>query len=190
MSRIVKILSVCAAVVICLAIPVSAIWSKTVFSVNVEQKEKSMDVSVATDTFEGVGGLDFSICYNSDYLELDENSIKFKIEDGYMAVKDNEIRLLWDTIQEVKLPEVLATVSFNKLSEEATSNDVWITINEYYDNTIELKDLDYKIKTVEAGDTGSIAAWIIIPVAVILIAAAGYYFIGIKGYFRPMKGKH
>lgn len=195
LNKLIRILSLAAAFVLCLGVPASADNPETVFSYNFADKGDKADISVTTDTFTGVGGIDIVISYNTSSWELIENSAKCGIKSGDIAVANGNIHIIWETTDEVELPEVLTSASFKKLRDSAIAEDISIAVNEYYDNSTSLVDLPYQIalNNVDKVEKAKshFPVWIVVLiVCLIALAVAGYYFIGIKGYFRPMNAKH
>ena len=195
MNKFIKVLSIAAAMVLCLVITVFADNGQTVFSFNFADNGDKADISLTTDTFTGVGGIDIQINYDTNSLELIESSAKCGIKNGDIAVNKGSIRIIWETTDEVELPEVFASATFKKLNESAEVSNITVVVNEYYDNSTSLIDLPYQISFQNAEKVekakSQFPVWIIVLIVCLLaLAVAGYYFIVIKGYFRPANAKH
>ena len=72
------------------------------------------------------------------------------------------------------------TASFKKLNENAAVDDINITVNDYYDNTVEMNDIPYDINYSMSDNVRKISSvsipLIIIAVIIVLLAGAMLFF--------------
>lgn len=177
-----------------LTFSVSAESTQTLFTVKFTNVANStVDISVNTDTVSGVGGMDIDLYFDNSMWELVENSAKCGIKKSGISVTDGRVKILWETVENVKLPEKLITASFKKRDKTADISDIQLVVNEYYDNTVSLNDIAYQVsyeqtEKVVAVKTVNKSAVIAITVIVIVLlgGAAAYYFL----LFRKKSSKH
>lgn len=177
-SKILKLLSGIIAVMI-FALNVSA--SGTVFSVLYsDPAKKEVNISVSTDTVKEIGGIDISVSYNSSDWELVKNSEKCGLKKGMITAQKGYVRVLWDTTEKTEISDVILTASFKKLNENAAVDDINITVNDYYDNTVEMNDIPYDINYSMSDNVRKISSvsipLIIIAVIIVLLAGAILFF--------------
>ena len=186
-SKILKLLSGIIAVMI-FALNVSA--SGTVFSVLYsDPAKKEVNISVSTDTVKEIGGIDISVSYNSSDWELVKNSEKCGLKKGMITAQKGYVRVLWDTTEKTEISDVILTASFKKLNENAAVDDINITVNDYYDNTVEMNDIPYDINYSMSDNVRKISSvsipLIIIAVIIVLLAGAILFFM--KKYMISFK---
>ena len=161
------------------ALNVSA--SGTVFSVLYsDPSKKEVNISVSTDTVKEIGGIDISVSYNSSDWELVKNSEKCGLKKGMITAQKGYVRVLWDTTEKTEISDVILTASFKKLNENAAVDDINITVNDYYDNTVEMNDIPYDINYSMSDNVRKISSvsipLIIIAVIIVLLVGAMLFF--------------
>lgn len=177
-----------------LTFSVSAESTQTLFTVKFTNVANStVDISVNTDTVSGVGGMDIALYFDNSMWELVKNSAKCGIKKSDILVTDGSARIIWDTVENAKLPEKLITASFKKRDKTADISDIQLVVNDYYDNTVSMNDIAYQVsyeqtEKVVAVKTVNKSAVIAITVIVIVLlgGAAAYYFL----VFRKKSSKH
>ncbi len=177
-----------------LTFSVSAESAQTLFTVKFTDVAKStVDISVNTDTVSGVGGMDIALYFDNSMWELVKKSAKCGIKKSEVSVTDGSARIIWDTVDNAELPEKLITASFKKRDKTADISDIQLVVNDYYDNTVSLNDIAYRVsyeqtEKVVAVKTVNKSAVIAITVIVIVLlgGSAAYYFL----VFRKKGSKH
>lgn len=177
-----------------LTFSVSAESAQTLFTVKFTYvAESTVDISVNTDTVSGVGGIDIALYFDSSKWELVKNSAKCAIKKSDISVTDGSAKILWETVENVELPEKLLTASFKKKDKSANISDIQFVVNEYYDNTVSLNDIAYQVsyeqtEKVVAVKTVNKSAVIAVTVIVIVLlgGAAAYYIL----VYKKKNSKH
>lgn len=178
-NKIFKGLTVFVFTVMIFALNVSA--SGTVFSVLYsDPSKKEVNISVSTDTVKEIGGIDISVSYNSSDWELVKNSEKCGLKKGMITAQKGYVRVLWDTTEKTEISDVIMTASFKKLNENAAVDDIKVTVNDYYDNTVEMNDIPYDINYSMSDNVRKISnisiPLIIIAVIIVLLVGAMLFF--------------
>lgn len=178
-NKIFKGLTALVFTVMIFALNVSA--SGTVFSVLYsDPSKKEVNISVSTDTVKEIGGIDISVSYNSSDWELVKNSEKCGLKKGMITAQKGYVRVLWDTTEKTEISDVIMTASFKKLNENAAVDDIKVTVNDYYDNTVEMNDIPYDINYSMSDNVRKISnisiPLIIIAVIIVLLAGAMLFF--------------
>lgn len=178
-NKIFKGLTVLVFTVMIFALNVSA--SGTVFSVLYsDPSKKEVNISVSTDTVKEIGGIDISVSYNSSDWELVKNSEKCGLKKGMITAQKGYVRVLWDTTEKTEISDVIMTASFKKLNENAAVDDIKVTVNDYYDNTVEMNDIPYDINYSMSDNVRKISnisiPLIIIAVIIVLLVGAMLFF--------------
>ena len=178
-NKMLKLMSGIIIAVTVFALNVSA--SGTVFSVLYsDPAKKEVNISVSTDTVKEIGGIDISVSYNSSDWELVKNSEKCGLKKGMITAQKGYVRVLWDTTEKTEISDVILTASFKKLNENAAVDDINITVNDYYDNTVEMNDIPYDINYSMSDNVRKISSvsipLIIIAVIIVLLAGAMLFF--------------
>ena len=191
-NKIFKGLTVFVFTVMIFALNVSA--SGTVFSVLYsDPSKKEVNISVSTDTVKEIGGIDISVSYNSSDWELVKNSEKCGLKKGMITAQKGYVRVLWDTTEKTEISDVIMTASFKKLNENAAVDDIKVTVNDYYDNTVEMNDIPYDINYSMSDNVRKISN-ISIPliiIAVIIVLLVGAMLFCMKKYkisFKDLVG--
>ena len=109
----------------------------THFVMNYSQKGEKISVNVQTDCVTGVGGMDFMLAFNNEAFEVVESSVRCSLPSSELVVKEDVIRVLWDTTEKETLPDILISADFISKNEVAVENGMYFTINDYYDNSLE-----------------------------------------------------
>lgn len=191
-NKILKLMSGIIILVTVFALNVSA--SGTVFSVLYsDPTKKEVNISVSTDTVKEIGGIDISVSYNSSDWELVKNSEKCGLKKGMITAQKGYVRVLWDTTEKTEISDVILTASFKKLNENAAVDDINITVNDYYDNTVEMNDIPYDINYSMSDNVRKISSVSIplIVIAVIIVLLAGAMLFFMKKYkisFKDLAG--
>ena len=196
-NKIFKGLTVFVFTVMIFALNVSA--SGTVFSVLYsDPSKKEVNISVSTDTVKEIGGIDISVSYNSSDWELVKNSEKCGLKKGMITAQKGYVRVLWDTTEKTEISDVIMTASFKKLNENAAVDDIKVTVNDYYDNTVEMNDIPYDINYSMSDNVRKISnisiPLIIIAVIIVLLVGAMLFFmkkykISFKDLVGAIKGE-
>ena len=178
-NKIFKGLTALVFTVMIFALNVSA--SGTVFSVLYsDPSKKEVNISVSTDTVKEIGGIDISVSYNSSDWELVKNSEKCGLKKGMITAQKGYVRVLWDTTEKTEISDVIMTASFKKLNENAAVDDIKVTVNDYYDNTVEMNDIPYDINYSMSDNVRKISNMsiplIIIAVIIVLLVGAMLFF--------------
>ena len=178
-NKIFKGLTALVFTVMIFALNVSA--SGTVFSVLYsDPSKKEVNISVSTDTVKEIGGIDISVSYNSSDWELVKNSEKCGLKKGMITAQKGYVRVLWDTTEKTEISDVIMTASFKKLNENAAVDDIKVTVNDYYDNTVEMNDIPYDINYSMSDNVRKISnisiPLIIIAVIIVLLVGAMLFF--------------
>lgn len=178
-NKIFKGLTAIVFTVMIFALNVSA--SGTVFSVLYsDPSKKEVNISVSTDTVKEIGGIDISVSYNSSDWELVKNSEKCGLKKGMITAQKGYVRVLWDTTEKTEISDVIMTASFKKLNENAAVDDIKVTVNDYYDNTVEMNDIPYDINYSMSDNVRKISnisiPLIIIAVIIVLLVGAMLFF--------------
>lgn len=178
-NKIFKGLTAFVFTVMIFALNISA--SGTVFSVLYsDPSKKEVNISVSTDTVKGIGGIDISVSYNSSDWELVKNSEKCGLKKGMITAQKGYVRVLWDTTEKTEISDVIMTASFKKLNENAAVDDIKVTVNDYYDNTVEMNDIPYDINYSMSDNVRKISnisiPLIIIAVIIVLLVGAMLFF--------------
>lgn len=178
-NKIFKGLTAIIFTVMIFALNVSA--SGTVFSVLYsDPSKKEVNISVSTDTVKEIGGIDISVSYNSSDWELVKNSEKCGLKKGMITAQKGYVRVLWDTTEKTEISDVIMTASFKKLNENAAVDDIKVTVNDYYDNTVEMNDIPYDINYSLSDNVRKISnisiPLIIIAVIIVLLVGAMLFF--------------
>lgn len=178
-NKIFKGLTALVFTVMIFALNVSA--SGTVFSVLYsDPSKKEVNISVSTDTVMEIGGIDISVSYNSSDWELVKNSEKCGLKKGMITAQKGYVRVLWDTTEKTEISDVIMTASFKKLNENAAVDDIKVTVNDYYDNTVEMNDIPYDINYSMSDNVRKISnisiPLIIIAVIIVLLVGAMLFF--------------
>lgn len=178
-NKIFKGLTALVFTVMIFALNVSA--SGTVFSVLYsDPSKKEVNISVSTDTVKEIGGIDISVSYNSSDWELVKNSEKCGLKKGMITAQKGYVRILWDTTEKTEISDVIMTASFKKLNENAAVDDIKVTVNDYYDNTVEMNDIPYDINYSMSDNVRKISnisiPLIIIAVIIVLLVGAMLFF--------------
>lgn len=169
---------------LCFIITVSA-DSATVFSVNCADADKeTFFVNVETDTISGVGGIDFTLNYDSSFIKVKKSSVKCSLPRSEVVINEGSIRVLWDTTEKVNLSQVLLSAEFENEGLRDASQSFNLSFNDYYDNTLELNDIPYtvsyfsadEIQKVNANPWGTVFKVLGVIIGAIVIMAVGYYF--------------
>ena len=169
---------------LCFIITVSA-DSATVFSVNCADTDKeTFFVNVETDTISGVGGIDFTLNYDSSFIKVKKSSVKCSLPRSEVVVNEGSIRVLWDTTEMVNLSQVLISAEFENEGLRDASQSFNLSFNDYYDNTLELNDIPYTVSYFSADEIQKVKAnpWCTVfkvlgvIIGAIVIMAVGYYF--------------
>lgn len=191
-NKIFKGLTAIVFTVMIFALNVSA--SGTVFSVLYsDPSKKEVNISVSTDTVKEIGGIDISVSYNSSDWELVKNSEKCGLKKGMITAQKGYVRVLWDTTEKTEISDVIMTASFKKLNENAAVDDIKVTVNDYYDNTVEMNDIPYDINYSMSDNVRKISN-ISIPliiIAVIIVLLVGVMLFFMKKYkisFKDLVG--
>ena len=130
---------------LCFIITVSA-DSATVFSVNCADADKeTFFVNVETDTISGVGGIDFTLNYDSSFIKVKKSSVKCSLPRSEVVINEGSIRVLWDTTEKVNLSQVLLSAEFENEGLRDASQSFNLSFNDYYDNTLEMNDNPYTV---------------------------------------------
>lgn len=199
--KINKLLKSCVLLFIAVIIALSGVTASAenymgaTFKFNYAKRNNSYDISIESNKQNGVAGLDYSILYDASKWRLIKGSYKCSIDGSDTAMEDGVIHTIWETAKSQELPEVLATVSFKKIANDADISQIVLSVNEYYDDGIPPKDLDFQVEYTEKDKINLLSGtfnWgvFIAILALAVIGGAGYYFVGVKGYFRPEKSKH
>lgn len=178
-NKIFKGLTALVFTVMIFALNVSA--SGTVFSVLYsDPSKKEVNISVSTDNVKEIGGIDISVSYNSSDWELVKNSEKCGLKKGMITAQKGYVRVLWDTTEKTEISDVIMTASFKKLNENAAVDDIKVTVNDYYDNTVEMNDIPYDINYSMSDNVRKISnisiPLIIIAVIIVLLVGAMLFF--------------
>lgn len=178
-NKIFKGLTAIVFTVMIFALNVSAFG--TVFSVLYsDPSKKEVNISVSTDTVKEIGGIDISVSYNSSDWELVKNSEKCGLKKGMITAQKGYVRVLWDTTEKTEISDVIMTASFKKLNENAAVDDIKVTVNDYYDNTVEMNDIPYDINYSMSDNVRKISnisiPLIIIAVIIVLLVGAMLFF--------------
>lgn len=155
----------------------------THFVMNYSQKGEKISVNVQTDCVTGVGGMDFMLAFNNEAFEVVESSVRCSLPSSELVVKEDVIRVLWDTTEEETLPDILISADFISKNEVAVENGMYFTINDYYDNSLELNDLPYEVSYVSADNVAKaklvglpvFVTVLLVLIAVIVVSAGVYY---------------
>ena len=108
------------------------------------------------------------------------------------------MRVLWDTTEKTEISDVIMTASFKKLNENAAVDDIKVTVNDYYDNTVEMNDIPYDINYSMSDNVRKISnisiPLIIIAVIIVLLVGAMLFFmkkykISFKDLVGAIKGE-
>lgn len=191
-NKIFKGLTALVFTVMIFALNVSA--SGTVFSVLYsDPSKKEVNISVSTDTVKEIGGIDISVSYNSSDWELVKNSEKCGLKKGMITAQKGYVRVLWDTTEKTEISDVIMTASFKKLNENAAVDDIKVTVNDYYDNTVEMNDIPYDINyslsdNVRKISNMSIPLIIIAVIIVLLVGAMLFFMKKYKISFKDLVG--
>lgn len=191
-NKIFKGLTALVFTVMIFALNVSA--SGTVFSVLYsDPSKKEVNISVSTDTVKEIGGIDISVSYNSSDWELVKNSEKCGLKKGMITAQKGYVRVLWDTTEKTEISDVIMTASFKKLNENAAVDDIKVTVNDYYDNTVEMNDIPYDINyslsdNVRKISNISIPLIIIAVIIVLLVGAMLFFMKKYKMSFKDLVG--
>ncbi len=159
---------------------------RTMLTVGYFMDGKELSLEVKTNQTSGVGGLDIQIEYDPAAWELVSGSAKSQLKDGDLSVAAGKVRVMWFTITGEELSETLLKLSLKKVKEDAAAEEITLTVNDYYDQTLEMADIPYEIQYTE--DTALKPAgkvwllWLLVPVA-----AVGGCFVYIKRKKTPAK---
>ena len=169
---------------LCFIITASA-DSVTAFSVNfADSDEETFFVNIETDTVSGVGGIDFTLSYDSSIVTVKKNSVKCSLPNGEVFVNEGAIRVLWDTTENVDISKVLLSAEFEKKGPQDASQCFELFLNDYYDNSLELNDIPYMVSYFSADEVEKVksnpwtAVFTVLGVIIgaVVIMAVGYYF--------------
>ncbi len=122
----------------------------THFVMNYSQREEKISVNVETDCVTGVGGMDFILFFDKEAFELDEGSVRCSLSSCELVVKEDTIRVLWDTTEKETLPDILISADFRSKNGASVEGGIYFSINDYYDNTLQLNDLPYEVSYASA----------------------------------------
>lgn len=155
----------------------------THFVMNYSQKGEKVSVNIQTDCVTGVGGMDFMLAFDNEAFEVDESSVRCSLSSCELVVKEDNIRVLWDTTEKETLPDILISADFISKSGADVASGMYFSINDYYDNSLELNDLPYEVSYVSADKveraklTGLpvFVTVLLVIMAVIVICATVYY---------------
>ncbi|MBP3627268.1 MAG: hypothetical protein J6J39_04400 [Clostridia bacterium] len=169
---------------LCFIITVSA-DSATVFSVNCADADKeTFFVNIETDTISGVGGIDFTLNYDSSFIKVKKSSVKCSLPRSEVIVNEGSIRVLWDTTEKVNISQVLLSAEFENEGLRDASQSFNLSFNDYYDNTLELNDIPYtvtyfatdEVQKVKVNPWGTVFKVLGMIIGAVVIMAVGYYF--------------
>lgn len=194
-NKLLKIISVCAALMIALSTFVFADCG-TIFTVNYTDPDKdTVNISVSPDQKDGAGGLHLIATYDTSKWNLKSGSEKCGLKKGEVSASDGTVQLLWDTTDDYKMPDVIMSASFKKVSKSAEISDITFSVNDYYDNTVQMNDIPYQIEYKQTKDAKTarkpfnpVPAIIITLVVLALVGTFGYFYY--KIYIAPKSSKH
>ncbi|MBQ9965598.1 MAG: hypothetical protein IJP22_02600 [Clostridia bacterium] len=157
----------------------------THFVMNYAQNGEKISVNVQTDCVTGVGGMDFALNFDNEAFELDEGSVRCSLPSCEMVIKENMIRVLWDTTEKETLPNILISADFISKDETSVESGMYFSINDYYDNSLELNDLPYEVSYLSADSVERaklsglpiVVTVLLVIIAVIVVSAAAYWFL-------------
>lgn len=194
-NKPIKIISAVAAFVIALSATVFADGG-TAFTVNYTDPEKdTVNISVGTDKKDGTGGLHLIVTYDKSKWQLKSGSEKCGLKNGEVSASDGAVQLLWDTTDNYTLPDVIMSASFKKVSKSAEIGDIILSVNDYYDNTVQMNDIPYQIeykqtKAAKAARKPFNAVPVIIITVIVLVLAGTFGYFYYKIYIAPKHSKH
>ena len=117
---------------------------------------------------------------------------------GMITAQKGYVRVLWDTTEKTEISDVIMTASFKKLNENAAVDDIKVTVNDYYDNTVDMNDIPYDINYSMSDNVRKISnisiPLIIIAVIIVLLVGAMLFFmkkykISFKDLVGAIKGE-
>lgn len=194
-NKLLKIISAVAASVIAVSASVFADGG-TVFTVNYTDPDKdTVNISVSADKKDGAGGLHLIATYDTSKWQLKSGSEKCGLKKGEISASDGAVQLLWDTTDDYTMPDVIMSVSFKKVNKSAEIGDITFSVNDYYDNTVQMNDIPYQIeykqtKAAKAARKPFNAVPVIIITVIVLILAGTFGYFYYKIYIAPKKSKH
>ncbi len=163
----------------------------TNFSVCYGQGSKKLAMEITTDKVSQVGGLDIQVDYNTEKWKLVSGTGKSELKDSVIEKSDGSVRLVWYTLEaDTELSKELLSLSFKKISKDADIEDITVTVNDYYDNTLLMNDLPYEVVYKQDGSikpSGGALIWVAVGILAVLALAAAYYFVIVKS---KHSGKH
>ncbi len=148
-NKILKILVLVVILFVLFTVGVGA-QGVTHFVMNGAENNDKVSVNVETDCTTGVGGMDLILVYEKEAFELIESSVRCSLPSCELVVKENAIRVLWDTTDAVTLPNVLLSADFKSVNGTPIESGMYFSVNEYYDSTLELNDIPFEVKFASA----------------------------------------
>lgn len=160
----------------------------SLFALEAEEAEGITTVSVVTDQAFGVGGLDLTLEFDPKLWQAVEDTVIPGMT-HMDIICDNEkgnVRILWDTTDPgAGVNSTLMKIGMQRKTADAPLSSIWLTVQDYYDNTTSMLDLEYYIQgfpqeePAEQTDasSGGMGLWLALGGGAVVIFTAGVVFI-------------
>lgn len=168
---------------LCFIITASADYATTFTVNNASSEGNTLSVNVVTDTVSGVGGIDLTLNYDTSMLKVKKSSVKCSLSKCELVVNEGSIRVLWDTTEEIELSEVLLSADFQKIGTGDATGAMNLSLNDYYDNTLELNDIPYtvsyfstdEVQKVKSNPLAAIFTVLGLIISLVAVLTVAYY---------------
>lgn len=162
--------------------------ASTVFLLTAQETADSAVISIQAENSTGAGGLDLMLTFDPDRWQPEEESAVPGVQNMDVSCNPEEgtVRLLWDTTdQNADINGTLLEITLTKAESSARLSNIQLTVRDYYDNTVEMKDLPYRVEGFP--DEPRYGIWIAIGVGGAIVLAGGAVFLCLH---LRQKGKH